>query len=144
MTQGPPPQEPKKRIYLDSSRRPSKLTQELIVQVCDLLEQGMPMDGVCDFLGIAPQTFWTWLRKGTLYLQDPEIQPKYRLYGDFILNTRRSAAAYRLHLLNRLHTGSNWSREMSILERRDRKNFSRFDPYGYGTYEQLDPDEKFA
>ena len=101
------------------------------------------MDGVCDFLGIAPQTFWTWIRKGTLYLQDPEIQPRYKLYGDFMLNTRRSAAVYRLTITRKLHNSSTWSRELAILERRDRKNFSRWDVMGGGGYETLSIDEKF-
>lgn len=133
---------PEKRIYLDSSKRPTKLTPEIIGQFCELLEKGLPLDGACDYLGVAPQTFWTWIRKGNLYLQDPEIQPKYRIYADFVLNTRRSAAAYRLTRTERLHTTTSWSRELAILERRDRKNFGRFDFTG-GAIEQLDVDEKF-
>ena len=135
---------PEKRIYLDSSKRPTKLTPEIIEQFCQLLEAGMPLDGACDYLGVAPQTFWTWIRKGNLFLQDPEIQPKFRIYGDFVLNTRRASAQYRLDVTRRLHTSTTWSRELAILERRDRKNFGRFDFSAGQGVEQLDPDDRFS
>ena len=136
-------EKPEKRIYLDSSKRPTKITPELIVQFCELIAAGLPLDGVCDYLGVSPQTFWTWIKRGNLYLQDSEIQPKYRIYGDFVLNTRRAAATYRLNVCKTLHTTTSWSRALAILERRDRKNFGRFDFMG-GQVEQLDLDEKFS
>lgn len=124
--------------------RKTILNDRLIKEFCDLVKKGLPADGVCDYLGINETTYWSWIRRGQKYL-DGDGEPKEdAIYGKFVAEFRRATACYRLERIESLHRPGNdlWTREMAILERRDRKSFSKYDIAG-GTDEDIDPDEKF-
>jgi len=118
------------------------LDQKLIRQFTSLVERGLPLDGVCDYLGLPGITFFNWLRKGDAYLTGNGELKEYRMYGEFVRLLRKATAKYRLILVDRLHGDEDWIRCMTILERRDRRNFSRKEPSGGGE-ESLNPDERF-
>lgn len=126
------------------ARGPNRPTPELIKQVCNLVEEGLPITSVLDYLGISPQTFYGWYRKGKMYNDSPDVEPKYRIYGDFELALKKAHASYQLTLIRRLHKDEKWGRALAILERRDKKNFSKFDPFSGESLEQIDPDERFS
>ena len=117
----------------------SILTDKLIAQFVKFIERGLPADGVCDYLGIANTTFWSWMRKGEKFILGAGEPKKFRLYGKFVKAFRRATAAYRLGLIEHLHRQGNinWTRPMAILERRDRGNFSRMEVAG-GSDESFD------
>jgi hypothetical protein len=103
----------------------------------------MPLDGVCDYLGIEQSALSKWVRQGTLVNGS---NPK-NIYSKLAKKVKRATAEYRLSLLDGLHGNEkkktrNWYRNLAILERRDRKNFGRYEPTG-GTFESYDPDERF-
>lgn len=134
---------------LAKSRGPNRPTRELIKQFSALVEDGLPFDVACDFLGISSQSFWSWIRKGKFFNQSPESEPKYKVYGDFEQAVKKSAAVYYHKLVNRLHDPKNlkWQRDLAILERRDRKNFAKYDLLSGGAsqqLEELDPDSRYA
>lgn len=122
----------------------SKLDAELIADLCDLLEEGLPLDGCCDYLGISTTAFLEWRRKGELYGRQPKVPKEYRLYVRLWLKTRRAHAIYRLERQRRLNDPKNrdWVRDLAILERRDRLNYGKKEPEG-GGMEDFDPDERF-
>ncbi len=133
------------RKRLNTPGAPSTiLNDELIAQFCKLTKQGLPADGVCDYLCIASSTFWTWIRKGERYLMGNNDPPEDHIYGDFVRQYKRATAEYRLKIIKRLHNGNAgvWVRDMAILERRDKKSFSR-DMQDGGDDSVLDVDEKF-
>lgn len=121
---------------------PTKLTADLIDHFTDLIIRGLPIDGVCDYLSINPTTFWMWVHRGERRLGG-ETGVK-SIYGEFLVSIRQAGAEYRLMLVDRMHTTHSnlWTRDMAILERRDRKNFARIGPVG-GEESEYDPDEKF-
>lgn len=127
--------------------RVPELNDRFVKGFCALIKRGLPVDGVCDYLGVASRVFWGWMKRGEIYL-DGDGEPKqYAMCGKFILLLRKATAEYRLTLVDSLHSreagrGQAWIRDMAILERRDRKNFSRETPAG-GTMESFDPEEKF-
>lgn len=128
-------------------RGPNRPTPDLTKAFAKLVEEGSPFNVVCDYLGIPQSTFYNWQRKGRFYNQSPEAEPKFKAYGDFEAAIRKAGAAYYLELVRRLHDPKNarWNREMSILERRDRANFAKFDVLGAAAEaETLDPDERYA
>lgn len=134
----------RKQIPTDQQKPAQGLTDELVQQFCELVAEGMPMDGACDYLGIHSSTFWAWMRRGQHYCDDPEnSNPEDKIYGDFVKTCKRATAEYRLWLLRRIHNSKDWKRELSILERRDRQNFGRFDLSGGTPFEVLDADERF-
>jgi len=120
------------------------LNQEVIDDFCSYIMKGLPTDGVCDLLGISTGSFWQWMKKGERYLRG-NLQPEeHFIHGRFVQEFRRASAGYRLKIIERLDRGGNmmWARDMTILERRDRRNFSRNAPPG-GQDSSFDPDERF-
>lgn len=129
--------------------RPSAISLELTEQICALLEKGIPIDAVCDYFGIDHKTFYDWKNKGETYLKHMETpmsaKDNWRPYAEFVLKIKEALATYRIGLTERLHQRGNkgWFRDLSILERRDRRNFGRREPFG-GTMDNTPPpDEKF-
>lgn len=105
--------------------------------------RGLPPDGACDYLGIPPHAFWSWIRRGEAYVHGDRTPKGDALYGKFYLTLKRSMARYRVSVLDRLHEGQkNWTCWMTILERRDRTNYHRNEPAG-GDIEDYNPDERF-
>lgn len=127
------------------ARRPSRLDDDLASKFCELIKRGMPFDGICDFLGVNSSLFYEWIRKGEAFLNsgDEAIQ-EHEIYGGFVALIRQASAEYRLTLINSVHRegNRNWFRDVCLLERRDRKNFSRSEPTG-GDDADYSPDEKF-
>ena len=119
------------------------LDSNLCTQFMRLIREGLPADGVCDYLGVGNRFFHAWYRNGETYVQGGNTPKELAPYGKFYREFRKACAAYRLDVLRRLHLGKkNWTCWMAILERRDRPNFSRFDQGG-GDYQDFDPDESF-
>lgn len=120
------------------------LTEELIKKFCRYIRRGMPVDGVCDYLCISYQAFHNWRDKGEKYLLGDSQPREHALYGLFAMKLRRAMAKYRYKRIKKLHSGGPgiWVREMTILERRDRRNFSRDDPQG-GNDQDWTPDERY-
>lgn len=120
-----------------------KLDETLIRRFCRIILKGLPLDGCCDYLGINPSTFYAWLDKGKKYLDGGNKPPENKIYGLFVHHIRKAFGRYRLRMNIRAHKGGRyWVRDVTILERRDRRNYSRNEPEG-GTEESFDPDERF-
>jgi hypothetical protein len=108
------------------------------------MRQGLPLDSVCDYLGIAQSTATTWRHRGERYLAGGSEPEEDAIYGEFVLQTRRALARYKLKLVRELHDDENrnWVRPLAILERRDRDSFGRNEPAG-GSEEDYDPNDEF-
>lgn len=120
------------------------LKTKLIGAFCKLTLEGMPPDAICDFLCIAPSTFWNWVRRGETFLVGDGQPPEDYIYGLFLVKFKRATAKYRRKIGNymELAPAGVWQKYMTILERRDRKNFGKNDPMG-GMEGDHSPDEKF-
>lgn len=119
------------------------LDDKLSEDFAGLVEEGIPIDAICDYLGLETSTFWDWKRKGEHYHNSGQSPPRYAVFGEFVRQLRRASAVYRITRVRKLHNSKTiWVREMAILERRDKASFSRKEPPG-GSLESYDPDEKF-
>lgn len=121
------------------------LSQNLIRQFTILLGQGLPVDGACDYLGVSPSRYMEWRRRGEIYLDGEGSPREWAIYGEFVIETRRALAAYRLEQIRRLHNPKNdqWRQQLAVLERRDRPNFGKYEPVGETTPDEFDRDERF-
>jgi len=118
------------------SRKPahvSKLSNKLIEKAIGLLLEGLPIDAVCDYLTITPHTYYMWKEKGEKYLLEentprgPEF-PEDAAEARFLIAVSKARAEHQLSLVRRSFGDKNtptWVRDMTILERRDRKNWGR-------------------
>jgi hypothetical protein len=126
----------------------SKCTKELTDRFCGLIERGLPGDGCCDYLGISRTAFHVWIDKGSRYL-DGGLEPaEWKVYGYFVNRYRKALAAYRLTITDDLHgrelleKNKGWVRAITLLERRDRRNYGRGEPQG-GNIQDYSPDDRF-
>lgn len=123
-----------------------RLDLKLIRKFCDMIEQGMPVDLCCDYLGINSGNYWHWVRRGEKYILGDRNPESHEIYGIFVSSMKKSMAVYRMSLINNFHNNQNtpgcWQGPFTALERRDRRNFGKNDPMG-GTDEQYNPDESF-
>lgn len=118
-----------------------KLDSQRIQQICALVKEGAGFDVALDYLGIQNTVFWKWMRKGEAYLRAGNMPEKHAKYGEFVIKLRQAHAELILEHTRGL-SGKGWFKHMLVLERKDRKNWSRRDPQG-GTIENYDPNEKF-
>ena len=122
----------------------TSLTEETINQFAGLIERGLPLETACDYICLPTATFWLWSRKGDQWIKNEQIPKNHEIYGIFVLTYKRALARYKAGMVERMNDteSSMWVRDMTILERRDRRNYSRNEPLG-GDTEDYDPDEKF-
>lgn len=120
------------------------LDEKLITDFCQLIIEGLPADSCCNYLGIHPQNYSIWMRKGMLYLNGGNEPPEFEVYALYVLNFRRATAQYLRNRTKSLHEDDNkfWFRDMEILSRRDRATWARDERPGGGD-DQMDPDERF-
>ena len=106
--------------------------------------RGLPLEVACDFLCLPTATFWVWSRRGDQWLKNDQLPKKDKIFGMLVMSYKRALAEYKGTMIQRMNNSENnmWVRDMTILERRDRKNFSKIDPQG-GAEEDYDPDERF-
>ncbi len=120
------------------------LDDDFITTFCKYLKEGMPIDSICDYMSIDGATFYDWVRKGESWIDGGQDEKPLEIYGVFVQQMRKESAAYRFTLVRRMGrpTNRNWRRELSILERRDRRNYGKQEQAG-GTIDEYNPDEKF-
>lgn len=85
----------------DPGGRPTKLTQELIKQVCEGLLRGSYIETAFEWAGVPKETYYHWMRQG-------RARPK-SIYGKLLHSASKAMAEsemYRLTLINRAATGS--------------------------------------
>lgn len=124
------------------AHRNTKLTPKLTDDFCRYVRTGMPFDAVCDLLGMSPDTFWTWKRKAEQFEVGNGEPKEYIAYAFFLAEVRKAFAEFRHRCIKKWKTSRDWVKYCTMLERRDRRNFSKNDPMG-GTDEDYDPDERF-
>ena len=112
-----------------------KLSSEVIETFVELILEGLPIMKVCDYLGLSHDTYYQWKQKGEEYVRDLDngvkpVHPTYQVYAIFNRAATRALAEWQLNIHRRsMQTDSKhsnmWIRDMTQLERRDRKNWSK-------------------
>jgi hypothetical protein len=122
----------------------SRLNEELISDIASLVERGLPPESAGNYLRIPPPCYWNWLRKGEHYINNDLHPKKDKLCGELALAVKEAFAKYLKKTIDGLAGKHNflWRREMAILERRDKRNWSIREQPG-GSQEEYDPDERF-
>lgn len=83
--------------------RPSKLNEQLIQQMVNLFEEGVPIVYVCDNVGILPRSYFQWMEIGerdfseeneTIYSEFFHSIKKAQ--SDYVINTNRDIRSGRM------------------------------------------------
>lgn len=129
-------------IQIKVNRR-TKLDLELTDDFVEQITRGLTFDCVCNILRVSPSTFWSWIRKGEAFNKS-DTPPEHAIFGHFVIEARKAAGDHIAMITDRWHDEDTpqWSQWATLLERRDRKNYSKIAPQG-GVDEDYDPDESF-
>ena len=98
-----------------------KLTPEVQARCESGSRVGAPILDVCDYAGIAPETFYDWLHKGE--------RGEGELYESFSESIKKARATRRIKALARIekHGEKWWQADAWFLERSDPANWGRRD-----------------
>ena len=133
-------------------------TLELVDKLSMYVQMGMPVDRACDLCGVSRERYSKWIKFGEDYLEAPEREyelmseadrERGEVYAALYLGTTSAAAMFLRNVQDDLKesTGRMWKRAISVLERRDPRNWARVRarPIGVGEElgEQFTPDESF-
>lgn len=123
-------------------------TLDCTVRIADdfanLVRNGLPFDGAADYLCIPRPRARTWQRKGRQFLDGDGQPEEFAVYGYFVAMANKALAEFRKSITDdlMLEETPTWIKFMTILERRDRHNYSKAEPAG-GSDEDYQPDERF-
>lgn len=121
-------------VWYKSSER---VRPDTIRSIADSIREGLPVESACTIAGISPGTYKLWEAAGRDFI---ELGPGETYHGnrhvrrneehaEFYLRLEQAKALYQQKVIRRsLDTDAyspNWMRDMSILERRFRKDWSR-------------------
>jgi hypothetical protein len=103
------------------------------------MAEGLPVEPACLLAGITPGTYYLWelagkefleLGDGTTYYGSRHVR-RNEEHAEFYLRIERARALFQQSVIRRsINTDKynpNWVRDMSVLERRYRKDWARFD-----------------
>lgn len=123
-------------------------------QMVYYIERLLPVKDACALIGLFENTHYRWMRLGKEYItyreeeeDDDLILNRNRHFADYYLAINRAIANMRKRLIDRSFEPDSlrptWVRDMTILERRDRENWSRSKELFMNREEDYDPDESF-
>lgn len=134
----------------DLGGRPTKCTPELTEEFCHYIKRMLPAERVNGLLGISNTSYYQWNRLGLDYEQAMEEGNKpiasHRVFYKFMQSVNRAKAQYMLHVIDRSFASDkasmHWQRDMTLLERRDRVNWGRYEKIEVEEVD-YDPNEAF-
>lgn len=134
--------EPPKIYRYARMRVQSRIDEDTIERICELIAEGNSLKDVANSLTISPTTLYEWKRQGEVYLEVGEPD-KWSVYGSFVTGMRAASADYAMKVTRRLHNDPDpdWKRFFQIAERRLPETYGK-DPRG-GSDEDYNPDEQY-
>jgi transposase len=99
--------------------RPTKLTPEVQARILEALEAGSSQEGAANYAGINPDTFYTWMRRGS----QGESQ-----FSEFFDAVKRATGALEIELSSIVRGAAksgNWQAAMTMMERKWPERWAR-------------------
>lgn len=131
----------------------SQCNSLVLDQMIYYVERLIPQKDACHLIGLFESTHWRWMKQGKDYIaayeEDWDTKPakSHRMYGDYYTAINKAIAECRRKIIERSLEPDKliptWVRDMTILERRDRDNWSRQREPLLNTEQEYDPDESF-
>lgn len=141
---GPPePPAPSKRYSYAKLRPQTRINSDVIEAICGHVSVGHSINEIANFLCIDFRSVYAWKRKGEAYLLDPEANPKWKVYGQFVMGLRKASADYIMHNEARLNLArkDEWPCRFKILQARAPGSWGH--SARIGVDEDLTPDESY-
>jgi len=99
--------------------RPTKLTEQLIQDICEPLRNGNYIETACDLAGIATPTWRDWLEKGSRMKSEgiTEDDPSGGLLVKFSSSVKRAMAEFEVNTTRKIGDDKQWTARAWLLER---------------------------
>lgn len=104
----------------------TSFSPETALAIIDSLREGLPPETAAEVAGVHPSTLLRWRQKGERYIEDGE-PAEHADYGVFVSEFRKARAEFFRELIDEAvnaETPARWRRALSILARRDRRNWA--------------------
>lgn len=85
--------------------RPTKLTPEVLTTLVCALSEGATVEHACDYAGINPDTFYTWLKRGQ---EGAEGDEAFSEFSDTITRARGRGVVTDLATITKAVQAGNW------------------------------------
>ncbi len=129
----------------------SKLTEKMIDEAVELIEEGLPLESTWAYMGISKHTGILWREKGEKFIIEMQTRhgpefPEDELEARFCMAVAKARATLEYDLIKELRdekAHARWVRNMTILERRYRQNWGRSETIRTGDIESMAPDEAY-
>ena len=137
--------------YPNAAPAPWQALSEPNAEVLDVIEQlirkGMPLASVARSIATTETRLKRWLERGEVAVDEENWDESERIYSELFLRAARAQSLYEESQLDSLNDpdNGNWRRPLSILERRDARNWDR-KPMDEGgdSGEEFEADQKFV
>lgn len=114
--------------------RPSKLTDEVQEATARLIKVGVTVEVAAETVGISPETFYDWMRRGEL---KGSREAKYRKFRAAVEQARAEAEATLVTRVAKAASNGSWQAAAWLLERRSPERWAKIKERPNG----LDDDE---
>lgn len=103
--------------------RPTKLDQNKIKEICELLSAGNYIEPSCAYAGINKVSFYNWLKRG----RREKEEGKKTQYVEFLNAVEKALAEGELRHVNNIakHAKTSWQASAWMLERKNHKQWGR-------------------
>ncbi len=125
--------------------RPTKLTPDVEQAIAAHIAEGAVQSDAAEATGVAQRTFYQWVSRGELALEDASgdlnsVPTGNRPFAQFAQSVKRARAEARISAVRAVRAAfdSDWRSAMTFLERSDPQNWSRRPPAPSITVEVLD------
>jgi hypothetical protein len=131
------------------SGAPSTLSEEVQNSFIEYVLRGLPPPRACDLVGISERTYHKWMQNGKRYsddLIDGEQNDIHDIYYSFYREVNRAIAMWMIRFVDRLSASDvdqTWTRDLAVLERRDKSNWGRDSDHNFRGRDEFPSDEAF-
>jgi len=102
--------------------RPSKLTEELVKEICNYIEQGNTYDRACRLAGISDSIFYKWKARG-----EKEGEGVYFHFLQATLKAGEKFKQTNIDIIQQAAKDGTWQAAAWLLERKHPEEFGRRD-----------------
>jgi len=100
--------------------RKTKLDKMMKKVICEYLEAGVTVVGICGLAGIGETTYYKWLEWG-------EGKEKSDIYREFREAIKKAEGKFETRLVKKIELDTSWQSNAWLLERRFPKRWGRID-----------------
>ena len=95
--------------------RKTKLEDDIQQRLIKAIQRGLSIADACEYSGISERTYYYWIKKDPLTIENPEEQKKFL---QFLQNIKKAQSECQMYCLDFIMKDKSWQSKAWLLERR--------------------------